>query len=77
MVMTRKFLFLLTILAGTLIFLAGAGLVLMYLWHGVITRIGEADQSLIFWYLPILFMGLIGLAVGWALGSWAWERLSA
>jgi hypothetical protein len=47
----------------------------MYALKGVITRIGQADQSLVFWYLPILFMGMILMAIGWALGAWGWDRL--
>jgi len=48
----------------TCIFLGGLGAVLgltfilMYVWGAVISRIGEPDQSLLFWYLPILFLGI-------------------
>ena len=47
------------ILLGGLIAVLGAVFVLMYLWEAVVSRIGEPDQSLLFWYLPILFLGLI------------------
>ena len=31
----------------------------------VIDSIGEADRSLLFWYLPFLFAGLMALPVAW------------
>ena len=46
------------------IFLGGLGallgtiFVLMYVWGAFISRLGEPDQSLLFWYLPILFLGI-------------------
>jgi hypothetical protein len=65
----------LMVILGALFLLAGAVLVIMYLVDGVINRIGEADQSLLFWYLPILFLGFAGITIGWAMGSRGWERL--
>jgi len=47
------------VVLGCLFTASGAGLVLMYVWEAVVSRMGEADQSLLFWYLPILFIGLI------------------
>ena len=52
------------ILLGGLIALLGAAFVLMYLWEAVVSRIGDPDQSLVFWYLPILFLGLIAAKGG-------------
>lgn len=72
--MMKKLFSLLVLLSGALVFFTGAALVVMYAWNGVITRIGEADQSLIFWYLPVLFMGLILMAIGWALGTRGWDQ---
>jgi hypothetical protein len=60
---------------GSLISLTGAGLVGLYASEAIITRIGDPDQSLIFWYLPILFIGLIVLAIGLGLGVWGVYRL--
>jgi len=51
--------------AFTCIFLGGLGtflgitFVLMYVWEAVISRMGDPDQSLLFWYLPILFLGIV------------------
>ena len=47
------------VVLGCLFTASGAGLILMYVWEAVVSRIGEPDQSLLFWYLPILFIGLI------------------
>lgn len=43
---------------GTLLFVVGLGFVLIYFKDALILRWGEADQSLLFWYLPFLFAGL-------------------
>jgi hypothetical protein len=51
---------------GILIFIIGAVFVVMYLSEAIIARLGEPDQSLLFWYLPILFIGIIGIIIGLA-----------
>jgi hypothetical protein len=71
----KKVLFIVLLVISALVFLAGVSFLIMYVWNGVITRIGEPDQSLIFWYLPILFMGLIGMGIGWAMGVRMWQLL--
>ena len=43
---------------------AGLFFVVLYILEAVIRHSGEPDQSLIFWYLPILFIGLICLGIG-------------
>ena len=43
---------------GTVLGLAGLGFIAMYVQGAVIERWGEPDQSLLYWYLPILFIGL-------------------
>jgi membrane protein DedA with SNARE-associated domain len=52
------------VLLGSLLSLTGVVFIAMYLWEAVIVRLGESDQSLLFWYLPILFIGLISLRSG-------------
>ena len=47
------------VLLGGLLAALGVIFVVMYLWEAVIARLGEPDQSLVFWYLPVLFLGLI------------------
>lgn len=58
-----------------LIILTGIACVVMYVLEAVIARLGEADQSLLFWYLPILFIGLIGILAGIGVGIWGATRL--
>lgn len=55
----NKWLAYLFVLLGGLLAGVGGVFVAMYVWGAIITRLGEADQSLVFWYLPILFLGLI------------------
>lgn len=60
---------------GSLIALIGISLAAMYVLEAIVARIGEADQSLLFWYLPILFMGIIGILIGLGVGIWGAIRL--
>ena len=60
---------------GSLMALTGAAFVGMYILEAIVARAGEPDQSLLFWYLPILFMGLIGMVMGLGLGVWGAIRL--
>jgi hypothetical protein len=60
---------------GGLIALTGIACIVMYVLEAVIARLGEADQSLLFWYLPILFIGLIGIFAGAGIGVWGVIRL--
>jgi len=60
---------------GSLMALTGAAFVVMYIFEAIVARAGDPDQSLLFWYLPILFMGLIGMAIGLGLGVWGVIRL--
>jgi hypothetical protein len=60
---------------GSLIALIGIGFAVMYVLEAIIARIGGPDQSLLFWYLPILFMGLIGVIIGLSIGVWGTIRL--
>ncbi|MEE8446227.1 MAG: hypothetical protein V3S52_01100 [Gemmatimonadota bacterium] len=63
------------LLLGVVAALVGAGLVGAYFLEAVVARFGDPDQSLLFWYLPILFLGLAGLAIGLAAGAWGIRRL--
>ena len=53
------------------------GLVLTggYILEAVIERRGEPDQSLLFWYLPILFIGMVSITAGLAASAWGFIRL--
>ncbi len=52
------------ILFGGLMSATGVMMILGYLWEAIILKIGEADQSCIFWYLPILLLGVIFFRIG-------------
>ena len=60
---------------GLCAILAGCLFVGLYLFEGVLARMGEPDQSLAFWYLPIGFLGLFSIAGGAVLAAWAWREL--
>lgn len=60
----------LILISGACFTLLGLGLVTGYFYWAVIERIGEPDQSLLFWYLPILFTGLGAGALGLGAGAW-------
>jgi len=60
---------------GSLIALIGISLAVMYMLEAILARVGEADQSLLFWYLPVLFMGIIGILIGLGVGIWGAIRL--
>jgi hypothetical protein len=61
-------------IGGTLVAAGGIALVLMYLWAAVVERWGEPDQSLIFWYLPLLFIGMALGVTGGALFRFGMRR---
>jgi hypothetical protein len=63
------------LVSGVVAALVGAGLVAAYFLEAVVARRGNPDQSLLFWYLPILFLGLAGLAIGLAASGWGVLRL--
>ena len=49
---------------GILSFILGVVFVVAYISEAVMARLGEPDQSLLFWYLPILLMGIAGIGLG-------------
>jgi len=65
----------LLILSGIAVGLTGAALVYAYVMDAVIARIGEPDQSLLFWYFPFLVTGLGFSAGGIGLLVWGIRRL--
>jgi drug/metabolite transporter (DMT)-like permease len=72
---TQKVWPVLALLLGGIAALVGAGLVTAYFLEAVLARLGEPDQSLLFWYLPILFSGLGGLVIGFSAAAWGIRRL--
>lgn len=63
------------LVVGSLIILIGIGFTVAYVLEAIVARLGEPDQSLLFWYLPILFMGLTGIVIGSGIGVWGVIRL--
>ena len=53
----------------------GLLLTITYIVKAIVERMGEADQSLIFWYLPILLIGLAALKLGLGFGIWGFIKL--
>jgi hypothetical protein len=58
------------LISGSVITLIGIMLCIAYVYEAIVARIGEPDQSLLYWYLPILFMGLFGMGIGIVLIFW-------
>jgi hypothetical protein len=65
----------LVLIAGIVLTIIGALLIVGYIMEAYIARIGEPDQSLLFWYLPLLFVGLITVVTGLSTGIWGFIRL--
>lgn len=63
------------LIAGSLSVIMGLAFAAMYVYGAIIARWGEADQSLLFWHLPILFIGIFSIAVGLVLSFWGINRL--
>jgi hypothetical protein len=52
------------LISGVIISVIGLILIYMYITNAYIERIGVPDQSLLFWYLPILLSGILILGLG-------------
>ncbi len=65
----------LALIFGTLSSMVGILLTISYILNAIIDRIDEPDQSLLFWYLPILLIGLAALKLGLGFGIWGFINL--
>ena len=63
------------LISGIVLIIIGAALINGYITEAYIARRGEPDQSLLFWYLPLLFIGLIAFVSGLSSGIWGIIRL--
>ena len=63
------------LISGIVLIIIGAALITGYITEAYIARRGEPDQSLLFWYLPLLFIGLIAFVSGLSSGIWGIIRL--
>jgi hypothetical protein len=59
---------------GSLCVIVGLAFSTMYVYGAVIARWGEANQSLLFWHLPILFLGIFSIIFGLVLSFWGINR---
>ena len=64
---TRKVLCIIFMFLSALMCLLGISLIIMYIYSAVIARLGEADQSLLFWHLPLMLFGIICVIAGGSL----------
>ncbi len=65
-----RWLYAVAVLLGAFGLLFGVVLIAGYVSSAVVARIGEPDQSLVFWYLPFLLAGIIAVASGLAVAVW-------
>lgn len=72
---TRKIWPVVVLAFGVVVSIVGGVCVYAYVIEAIITRVGEPDQSLIFWYLPIFFIGIMGLMGGLGMCAWGIIRL--
>jgi hypothetical protein len=63
------------LVSGGLMAILGIAFVAMYILDAVVARAGEPDQSLLFWYLPILFFGVIAMLIGAGISAWEVSRV--
>lgn len=61
------------IISGITLALVGLLFIGAYVSEAIIAPLGESDQSLLFWYLPLLFVGLFTVALG-VLIAWVGYR---
>jgi len=71
----RKIFTYVILLIGSLCVMVGLAFSAMYLYGAVIAPWGEADQSLLFWHLPILFFGIFSVILGLAMTFWGINRI--
>ena len=63
------------LISGIVISIIGAVLIIGYIMEAYVARKGDPDQSLLFWYLPLLFFGFISFVTGLSASVWGFNRL--
>ncbi len=71
---SSKTLKIISIIIGIVFFLTGSFLIYNYIYE-VSTIIAQSDQSVIFWHLPVLFIGMALLVTGIYFNSIAFSSL--
>ena len=67
--------FVAALVVGSLAGILGGVLIVNYISEAVVARAGEADQSLLFWYLPFFLFGFIFLVSGISAVIWGVRNL--
>lgn len=62
--------------AATISLAIGVAAVKWYIWDIAIRQAGEPDRSMLFWGLPIVFIGCGALAAGGSLAVFAGRRFT-
>ena len=57
------------IVGATMALIVGVAALKWYIWDVAIQQADEPDRSMLFWGIPIAFIGVAALAVGVALGT--------
>jgi hypothetical protein len=63
------------LISGIVISIVGAILIIGYILEAYVARRGDPDQSLLFWYLPLLFVGFISFTTGLSASIWGFNNL--
>lgn len=63
------------LISGIVISIIGAVLIIGYIMEAYVARRGDPDQSLLFWYLPLLLFGFISFVTGLSASVWGFNRL--
>ena len=54
----------LSAVGGAILLIVGAAAAKWYFWDTLIREAGQADRSMLFWGIPILFIGMVVAAIG-------------
>jgi len=63
------------LISGIVLIIIGVLLITGYITEAYVERIGEPDQSLLFWYLPLLMFGFIAFVTGVSFSIWGTKRI--
>ena len=63
------------LIAGLLLCVTGIIFCVEYVFEAYISRIGDPDQSLLFWYIPLLIIGIFAFSAGMVLTNNTINRL--
>jgi hypothetical protein len=73
----RRFLAWLSVAAAVVCVVIGGAALKWYLWDIVIVESGNPDRSMLFWGLPVVFIGIVAIGGGVGFGVLARSLFSA